>query len=190
MSNPKERLINNYKKCLAQMISDTDFQRYFGPECASKIIKYSKLNDYNNIEQLLPNNKDYAIILTEYKVAEGHWCLLFRKDDTLEWFDSYGGKNGKPDGEFSYISRAMQLFLNEDCRCLSKLLKKSNMNVIYNKAKLQSEENGVSTCGKWCIARLQSALIGYSLSDFIQLVETKCKQTGKPPDILICDWIL
>ena len=138
MSNSKDRLIDNYKKCLRQMTSDSDFQRYFGPECASRVIKYSQLNDYDNIEQLLPNNKDYVIILTEYKRSEGHWCLLYRKDDTLEWFDSYGGKSGKPDGEFSFISKAMQVFLNEDCRCLSKLLKKSDMNVIYNKAKLQS----------------------------------------------------
>jgi len=32
-------------------------------------------------------------------------------------------------------------------------------------------------------------LVGYELDDFINKVDEKCEETGKPPDILVCDWI-
>jgi hypothetical protein len=31
--------------------------------------------------------------------------------------------------------------------------------------------------------------MGYELDDFIQKVEDKCEETGKPSDIIVCDWI-
>jgi len=32
--------------------------------------------------------------------------------------------------------------------------------------------------------------VGYELDDFIQKVDDKVEETGKPPDILACDWIV
>ena len=192
MSNnkQKEKLINHYKNCLAEMISDKDFQRFFGAGVASKVIKYGDLDNFKSIDDLLPNEKDFAIILTETKRNEGHWCAILKYDGLIEWFDSYGGKGGKPDGELSFISKAMNVLLDQDDRYLTKLLKESGRKIIYNKEKFQAFQDGISTCGKWVIARILMFQMGYNLKEFQDKINQKMIETGKPYDILICDWII
>jgi len=65
MLKRKEAVINYYKKLLDQMINDCDFKRWFGE--GVKIKKYSELKEYSDIYDLLPNDKDFVIILTEEK---------------------------------------------------------------------------------------------------------------------------
>ena len=49
-------------------LSDADIQKILGPD--AKIIKYSELGDLYDIDQLLPNEKDYCIILYEDRPKE------------------------------------------------------------------------------------------------------------------------
>ena len=71
------------------MLSDTDFERYFGSGVKQKIIKYSDLAHYPTMQDLLPEEKDYRIVLTENKPNSGHWCALLRNGNNYEWWDSY-----------------------------------------------------------------------------------------------------
>lgn len=189
MSRQREKLIDHYTKCLAYMVSDVDFQRWFGGDVASKIIKYSDLEHVQDIDELLPAKKDFIIILTENKKNEGHWCCLLKYDGLLEWFDPYGGVSGKPDGELSFISKAMKIVLHEDKHYLTRLLKESGKKVIWNKEEFQSLSDGVNTCGKWTIARIVMLNCGYTLKEFQDKIKQKMEETGKPPDIIMCDWI-
>jgi len=185
----KERQMAHYKKMLETMIDDTDISRWLGADAKDKIVKYSDLKNYHTINDLLPDATDYRIILTESKPNVGHWCCVLKYKDILEWFDSYGVK---PDGEFKYIPKMVRRMLGQDGNVLTKLLvntKRPNQNVYYNKRRLQSGEDGINTCGRWCLARILAMRVGYELDDFIQKVDDKVEETGKPPDILACDWI-
>ena len=188
----KDSLLNSYKKQLAYMVSDDDFQMMLGPSANHKIIKYSELNNYNSLDQLLPEQRDYRIILTETKPNSGHWCLLSKYPSkggvVYEWFDSYGMR---PDGELSFISSVMKRVLGEDKHILSKLMddvKKGGGRDTYNKKKLQILADNISTCGRWCMLRAKMMEMGYSLDDFVDFI-VKSKETYNVPfDILAVDF--
>jgi len=184
MDRLKQLKIDGYRKKLSYMISDTDFLRYF-PNIENKIIKYSELAKYKTIEDLLPNNEDFVIILIESHRNEGHWTTCCRKNDKYIWFDSYGLA---VDAELNFISNKIKNILGEDKRFLSKLLK--NHQYTYNKVKYQSEENGINTCGRWVILFIQSFHLGYDLNSFKRLMneqqQKRFKIEGDVPFDIIC----
>ena len=182
----KAKLIEHYKSSLAKMIDDTDISRYFGD---GKIVKYNELKNYSTINDLLPEPTDFRIILLESKPNVGHWVCVMKYKDILEFWDSYGVN---PKGEFKYISKIMNKLLGQNENELYDLMAKTkhpHQKCYYNKRRFQSNNDGINTCGRWCIARILAMRIGYELDDFINKVDEKCEETGKPPDILVCDWI-
>jgi len=192
INRQKDKLLNSYKKQLAYMVSDDDFQLMLGPSANHKIMKYSELGNYQSLDQLLPEKKDYRIILTETKPNSGHWCLLSKypsKDGVVyEWFDPYGMR---VDGELSFISSVMKRILGEDKHILSKLLddaKKGGARDIYNRKKLQTLADNISTCGRWSMLRAKMLEMGYNLDDFLDFME-KAKDTYNVPyDVLAVDF--
>ena len=58
-------------KLIHRALSDTDIRHILGHD--TKIIKYSELAQFTDLDQLLPNPKDYCIILYEDSVDHGHW---------------------------------------------------------------------------------------------------------------------
>lgn len=182
----KQKLINHYTKCLEYMMTDLDFKRYFGDDVP--ILKYSELGNYNNIQELLPEDKSFVIVLTESEYNSGHWCVLMRYGNTIEWFDAYGVH---PEGELSFIPKAVKKMLGQDKYYLSRLLETmpSNMKFVYNNKKFQVLKDGVNTCGRWVVARILMMRFGYTLPEFIEKLKRKKRETSKPYDILMCDWI-
>ena len=67
-----------------------DFEKYILQHLDKKVVKFSYLENYNDIYQLLPEWEDYRIILIEQKSRMGHWVCLTRGDDIFIFFDSYG----------------------------------------------------------------------------------------------------
>jgi hypothetical protein len=106
----------------------------------------------------------------------------------LEFFNSFGTA---PEYDFKFIPTRIKHLLGQGGCLLSKLLrtKSPEQQIYYNKKRCQQINDDVSTCGRWCIARILSMKMGYELDEFIQKVEDKEEETGKPPDILVCDWI-
>ena len=185
----KDALIKKYEEELGKMMSDADIYRHLG---ANRVMKYSELANYDDINDLLPNDKDFKVILTEQKVNQGHWCCIMKYGkggNTICWFDPYGVR---PDGQFRYINTISKHLLGQGGNPLTKLLKHTkqpNQKVFYNKRRFQVIDDRINTCGRWCIACILAMLVGYELDDFINKVDEKCEDTGKPPDILVCDWI-
>jgi len=170
------------------MFSDNDFARYF--DITNKIIKYSELDAYNDINDLLPNDKDFKIILTETKPNSGHWCVLLRKGKNVIWFDSYAVP---PDGELKFISRMMNKLLHQEVHQIHRLLKTCKtygLKPEYNHHHYQSESEDVCTCGRWSIWFILMSNLNYSLKEMQEFIERQIFNTGKPADILICDYIL
>ena len=55
-------------KLIHEALSDSDIRKILGHD--TKIIKYSELSQFEDLSQLLPNLKDYCVILC---VDHGHW---------------------------------------------------------------------------------------------------------------------
>jgi hypothetical protein len=183
----KQKVIDNYKRLLETMMTDLDFKRYFGLDVP--ILKYSELSEYNDINELLPNDKDFKIILTESEYNSGHWCAIMKYGNNIEWFDSYAEH---PDGQLSFIPQQIKKMLGQNHHHLTRLLKtvKPNQKIIFNNKPFQVLKDGINTCGRWIIARILTMRMGYTLPEFQQLLKKKKQETGKPYDILICDWIV
>ena len=63
----------------------------------ARLMTYNELSEIQNITDLLPKHKSYVIILYPVKsVTDGHWVCLTRYRQTIEYFDSYGGKPDVP----------------------------------------------------------------------------------------------
>jgi hypothetical protein len=181
----KAKMIAYYENELKKMLSDSDFERYFGK---GKVIKYSELDNYSTINDLLPNDKDFRIILIESQYNQGHWCAVLKYGDIIEYFNSYATA---PEYDFKFIPTFTKHLLGQGGNLLTKLLKTKTkgQKVYYNKKKLQEINDGVNTCGRHVVARILGMLTGYELDDYINKVEEKVEETGKPPDILVIDWI-
>lgn len=181
----KKQMIDHYNNELGRMFSDGDIDRWVGK---GHIIKYSDLADYNTINDLLPNDKDFKIILIESSVNQGHWVCVMKYGDIIEYFNSYGSK---PEYDFKFIPTMIRHLLGQGGNLLTKLLRTKNkgQKIYYNKKKLQKINNNVNTCGRWVVARVLAMKVGYELDDFINKVEEKCEATGKPSDVLVVDWI-
>ena len=186
IKSQKEKLIQKYEMELARMMSDSDIERYLGQD---SIIKYSDLANYSNINELLPKDTDFKVVLTEQEYNSGHWCCLLKYKNIIEWFDSYGMR---PDGQFTYINTIKKNLLGQGGNMLTKLLKNGkdkNQTVFYNKRRFQVTDNNINTCGRWCVARILAMRVGYELDDFIEKVDDKMDETKKPADVLVVDWI-
>jgi hypothetical protein len=174
----KERL-NNY-------ISSDDLIKYFGESVNNKIVKYGDLDNYKNIESLIPNNNDFVIILIENKLNSGHWVCLLRSNNTIEFFNSYGLK---PSVDLNFIDKIQNKLLGQDIKTLNILLNecKNRFNIIYNKRRLQKLKEGINSCGRWCILRIlmfrELNLDLYKFNIFIKKLEDKYNY---PADVICC----
>ena len=63
-------------------LSDADLETILGSDV--KIITYPQLANYKTIEELLPKQYDFVIILLLESPSSGHWCALLRYSSVFE----------------------------------------------------------------------------------------------------------
>ena len=188
-----QRIINNKlnKRHLAYFMSNTDFN-HFIPGSSEKVIKYGELDDtYTTFEQLMPHKMDYCILLIESQKNSGHWVCVLRNHDTFEYFDSYGGNHINALG---FTSEYMNKILDNTPSDLNTLINnmKPHQKLITNTTKFQNDlyTDDVGTCGRWCIARIQSHLMAnMSLESFKKFIQTQCKLYALPSDVIVCELV-
>jgi hypothetical protein len=182
----KQTYLNNLHHNLGYFGSNYDIMDCLncGPE---QIIKYSQLKDYTSLQELLPLEFDYKVILLETNRNTGHWVCILRLGGVIECFNSYGIGI---DQEWRYIPDTIERLLGQSTRYLTNLIKKSEgFTVISNKYKFQSKSDDVATCARWCILRIETAKIGYSLKEFVRMIEKQEAETDLPSDILVLDYV-
>ena len=180
--------IKKYKKLLSYMFSEPDIARYF--DIKGKILKFSELSKYNNIQELLPNDKDFKFILTETEPNTGHWCVLLNSKGKIIWYDSYAIIG---DGELKFIPRLMNKLLHQTTHPIHRLFKqakKDGFQTEYNTFKYQSESDDVCTCGRWCVLAVLLMNLNYSLKEMQEFVERWSYEKSMPFDILVVNWII
>src|SRR6185437_3614673 len=146
-------------------LSNTDISKALNNK--TKIIQYKDLLNYKDIDDLLyPHNK--AVILYNTKENYGHWTCIIKRNDSIEMFDSYGYK---PDDQQKYITEKVKSENNMDFPYLTYLLYKSKnkYKIHYNNYKLQSEKDGINTCGRWVILRIH--LKEMNIDEFSKLIK-------------------
>ena len=134
-------------KLVHKALSDSDIRAILGEN--TKIIKYSELSNYRDLDDLLPNLLDYIIILYEHSPNEGHWVGLLKYNNIFEFFDPYGYIVDKP---LTWVNLKTRRPLNELTPYLSNLLKQERY--IYNQVKYQDEDSYVFTCGSHVTHRI------------------------------------
>ena len=127
-------------KLVHKALSDADIRAILGSN--TKIIKYSELSGYRDLDDLLPNLLDYVIILYEQSESVGHWVALLKYNNIFEFFDPYGFVVDKP---LTWINFKTRRELDELTPYLTNLLKHEQY--IYNRVKYQDEDSYVFTCG-------------------------------------------
>jgi hypothetical protein len=140
------KIFNHLKKEIGKPLSNYDIERALNNKV--KIIIYSdikKMRDEN--EFFKPHNM--VCVLYETGKEIGHWILLIKHNKgnkkIIEFFDPYGQNLDEP-LEFSVKRDKYPYLMN--------LFYRSGINdFIWNNMKLQRLENGINTCGRWCILR-------------------------------------
>ena len=153
------------------------------------IIKYSDLANYRTIEDLLPIDKSYVIVLVESQPQKGHWTCIMRYDNHIESFDSYGSMITH---ELDFVPTWMRNFLGENKNLLERLLKqakKDKWRVVYNRVHFQQQKNGVNTCGRWVALRIQFMQMGYSLKQFQNFLLKQKDNTDLSYDQIVVRWV-
>ena len=136
--------------------SDDDIRKFLGQNI--KITLYTDLSKYQNLHELLTEEKDCCIILYEEKHLSGHWTCLTRYDQLFTFFDSYG---------IRFISELKMLIsqLNEAVPYLTHPLKGERYD--YNKVKYQEDNPTIEACGDhvchflYCLLKLDMNLAKY-----------------------------
>lgn len=186
MNKKKRDEIDLMKKRLAYSLSDSDLKSVLGQDL--RIIKYADLDNFKSLNELLPHNNSYLVILIESEVNSGHWCALSFRDNVFTMFDSYGCDLRD---ELDFISRAKNYILGNTKKELTDLIKNTEdcCQVLYNKERLQSKNPGVASCGRWICAYLSYFKMGYDLQGFLDFIYKECEDSGLPPDVVICQLI-
>lgn len=172
---------------LKEYTSPDYFEKYLGNP---KIIKYSDLNKYNSIDDILPNIDDYIIILIETEKNSGHWmCILKYKLDNdifIEYFNSYGIK---PNYDFNYIDPYTSRLLGQDIKKIDDLLIecKDRYEIIYNKSRMQELDPNIATCGRHCCYRiLCKKFFNYNLYDYLKYINQLKHEMSINEDNIVC----
>jgi hypothetical protein len=168
-------------------LSDGDLERYFGAGRESEVMKYSELAKFNSIDELLPEPFDFRILLIETKENSGHWVVILKYKDTIEYFNSYGVN---ADTQKSQLSKAMNYMLGQKENFITNLVKKSNYKYVVNDIPFQSKNSEIATCGRWCALRIITAKdLQLDLVEFAKLILSNCEALNVNPDTLVSMWI-
>lgn len=179
--NKKEKQV--LKKIESTCMSNTDILHYF-PDV--KTISYNELSRYTSIDQLLPNNGSFVIILYQQSPNSCHWVALLRYNNMIEYFDSLGGI---PDAPLKWNSSEVNQQLGITGPFLGRLLKKSGLPIIYNPMKYQEQNSEISTCGRHCTLRIQKMLEGFDLETYYKLLSMTKKKLKLPYDEIVAGLI-
>lgn len=146
-----------------------------------RILMYPELENYRTIDEALDEKGRLLILYLTENETTGHWVCLLKKDNIIEYFDSYG--NFKPDGEATWLTKEKLRRFKQDKGTLTKLLVESPYDIYYNKRHFQSKEDDVATCGKHCMTRLY--LKHLNLPEYYQLMDDQ----PLSPDDFVCRFI-
>ena len=173
---------------ISKPLTDVDIESHTGVS-ADKIVKYSELKDYKKIEDLLPSDKSFKIILIEDKYNSGHWVVVMRYGKTIEYFNSYGAKW---DTDWKFINRMMRVILGQNSYEMTRLMeqaKDDGWNTTWNHHKYQKVSSKVQTCGRWVILRIEMMKMGYNDQEFYDFIKKRKTELNRDGDFVVAKYV-
>lgn len=162
-----------------QPLSGDDLRRMMGP--GPRILSYPSLSQYGRLKDVMGH--EGAAILYLSKPNYGHWVALCPgpTPGEISYFDSFGTPI---DGHLEELSDKVRAQLGETRPYLTELIERALINddiykVNVNRRKLQSERDGIASCGRYAALRLLMNPI--SNEDFVDLI-TDTKGAGSVAD--------
>lgn len=174
---------SDLEEIIEDPMGDDDIRFYF-PN--AKIIKYSDLERYDDIDKLLPNKIDYVFILYQDSPNRGHWCCVSKYEPYCEFFDSYGGR---VDSQLGWVPCPIRKTLNQCRPYLSDLFNKSKYEIVYNPIKYQGESDDINTCGRHCVWRVKNLLKGSNLHRYFKMMKDAKNKSGLSYDEIVAELI-
>jgi hypothetical protein len=162
-------------------MGDHDIHKYL-PN--ARIFTYPQLAPYEDIEDLLPTNNTYFIVLYLDSPNTGHWTAVLRYDNKIENFDSYGNA---PDTPLKWQSKDRLAGLGQYDEYLKKLYNSTDLKVVYNDIAYQDEKDrSISTCGRHVVNRILRLLKDrYSGCDYARYMRKLKKETELSYDEIV-----
>lgn len=136
-------------KIKSYALSNEDINIILEPD--TKIISYPDFATMNSIDDAFDRMGRCVFLFLTTSETSGHWLCMFKKDNTISYFDSYGEK---PEAQRCWLSQEQLDELGEGEPYLMNLLRKSGFKVFYNTVQYQKERQDVNSCGRWCVMRL------------------------------------
>lgn len=156
--NQLRELLNQHKDI---PLSDADIRQLMKESgIHANVVSYGEIKQYPDIDKLLGPD-GCCFILYEWRKGYGHWCLLTKRGNEIEFMDPYGEF---VDTQLEYVPEELRAELGEDHKYLSDLLRKCDYELAYNEFEFQSLNEESRTCGRWTIIRAK--LKDMSLEDF------------------------
>jgi len=148
-----------------------------------RIIKYNDLDNYTSIEEILPADDTYFILLYLDSPSTGHWVAMTRNKNLITFFDSYGGKI---DSQLKWVDMGERIRLDTDKPCLTRLLKAGNVPYNYSPYDYQSNNPDIATCGSHVLNFITCTLDkGMSVNDYRTHMERIRERTGLDYDEIV-----
>ena len=166
--DPNERQIIN--KNIKESLSVDDLNDILGQQFSDDIILYSNLDQYRSIEDLLPTNKSFKVLLIRDSNYSGHYVCILRYNKTIEFFDSYGMY---PSNELDYTENVNQSLgqTRDELLDLLQDAKQKGFKIEYNKIEFQQYSTGrksIATCGRHVLFRIIMMIkYNYDLNKFV-----------------------
>ena len=158
-------------------ISDAEI-KYYLP--SANIMTYPELDIIQDIEQLLPRNDSYFVLLYLDTPNSGHWCTLKRFNNDIDYFCSYGTY---PDDQIrKWYGKKLATELKENKLYLTNLLNKTKLKVNYNDMDYQNKNIDIVTCGRHMINFIKSKK---DLKQYYKMMQKLRKETGEDYDELV-----
>jgi len=178
-------------KRIGTNMTNDDIERYLGSPSENYIIKYAELENIKNINELLPMDRTFKIILIETEDFNiGHWVAILRFNNCIEYFNSYGEKPDKQKNKL--ISKLKNFIFNQDDNELTRLIKNrdKDLKYTYNDYKFQKLKEGINTCGRWLVLRiLLMRDLNMELDEFKRVIVNNVIQHDIYPDALVSIYI-
>ena len=136
-------------KLKSYSLSDGDIRKLLGSDIS--IMTYPELKHMKHIDECFDSKGRCIILYLTESENSGHWTALIKRGSDIEFFDPYGEK---PDDELKWVSGGKREELGITQPYLTKLLRQSEVPVIYNKVPFQDENDSIETCGRHTASRL------------------------------------
>ena len=161
-------------------MDDGDIKHYL-PD--ARLMMYKELKGIDDIEILLTTHKSYFIILYPVQSeSNGHWVVLTRFNDVIEYLDSYGNE---PDFPLTWYNKQIEPYLTN-------LLNKTKLEVVYNTIDFQDKKDDkMATCGAFVVFRVLTMLeLNANLEQNNALLKKLKKDSnGKSYDDIVVEYI-